>query len=79
MLNNCLRGMKRKAHGAQEPRHIKEYVEVASAAQRSDSPAQAINQRFLKTCLTNNQYYTIKTSQTAKALRTKVQSAFFMF
>jgi hypothetical protein len=39
--------MKRKAHGAQEPRHIKEYVEVTSTAQRSDSPAQAIIQRFL--------------------------------
>jgi len=23
MLINCLRGMKRKAHGAQKPRHIK--------------------------------------------------------
>ena len=43
---NCLCGMKRKAHGAQEPRHIKRIVEVASTAQRSDSPAQAINQRF---------------------------------
>jgi len=38
--------MKRKAHGAQEPRHIKKYVEVASAAQRSDSLAQTINQHF---------------------------------
>ena len=47
-LINCLRGMKRKAHGAQEPRHINRIVEVASTAQRSDSPAQAINQRFLK-------------------------------
>ena len=46
-LNNCLRGMKRKAHGAQEPRHIKRIVEVASTAQRSDSLAQAINQRVL--------------------------------
>jgi len=45
-LINCLRGMKRKAHGAQEPRHINRIVEVASTAQRSDSPAQTINQRF---------------------------------
>ena len=48
MLINCLRGMKRKAHGAQKPRHIQKYVEVASTAQRSDLPAQAINQRFPK-------------------------------
>ena len=47
-LINCLRGMKRKAHGTQEPRHIQKYVEVTSTAQRSDSPAQVINQRFLK-------------------------------
>ena len=47
-LINCLRRMKRKAHGTQEPRHIQKYVEVTSTAQRSDSPAQAINQRFLK-------------------------------
>ena len=47
MLINCLCGMRRKAHGAQEPRHIQRYVEVASTAQRGDSPAQAINQRFL--------------------------------
>ena len=47
MLINCLRGMKRKAHGAQEPRHIWKYVEVASTAQRGDSPARVINQRFL--------------------------------
>ena len=39
--------MKRKAHGAQELRHIQKYVKVTSTAQRSDSPAQAINQRFL--------------------------------
>jgi len=38
--------MKRKAHGAQKPRHINRIVEVASTAQRSDSPAQAINQGF---------------------------------
>jgi ADP-heptose:LPS heptosyltransferase len=39
--------MKRKAHGAQEPRHILKYFEVTNTAQRSDSPARAINQRFL--------------------------------
>ena len=50
-LINCLRGMKRKAHGAQEPRHIWKYVEVTSTAQRGDSPAQAINQRFPKLLL----------------------------
>jgi len=50
-LINCLRGMKRKAHGAEKPRHIKRIVEVASTAQRSDSPAQAINQRFLNTLI----------------------------
>ena len=49
-LINCLCGMKRKAHGAQKPRHINRIVEVASTAQRSDSPAQAINQGFLKYC-----------------------------
>ena len=41
-LINCLRGMKRKTHGVQESRH----VEVTSTAQRSDSPAQGINQCF---------------------------------
>jgi len=46
MLINCLCGMKRKAHGAQEPRHLQKYVEVSSAVQRGDSPARAINQRF---------------------------------
>jgi len=46
-LINCLCGMKRKAHGAQKPRHINKIVEVASTAQRRDSPAQAINQGFL--------------------------------
>jgi len=45
-LINCLCGMKRKAPGAQKPRHINRIVEVASTAQRSDSPAQAINQGF---------------------------------
>ena len=47
-LSNCLCGIKHKAHGAQEPRHINRIVEVASTAQRVDSPAQAINQCFLK-------------------------------
>ena len=47
-LINCLCGMKRKAHGARKPRYINRIVEVASAAQRNDSPAQTINQRFLK-------------------------------
>ena len=47
ILINCLCGMKCKAHGAQEPRHIQKYVEVTSTAQRSNSPAQAINQGFL--------------------------------
>ena len=48
-LSNCLCGILRRAHGAQEPRHIlKKYVEVTSTAQRSDSPAQAINQSFLR-------------------------------
>ena len=47
-LINYLREMKRKAHGAQKPRHIKRIVEVASTAQRSDSLAQAISQRFPK-------------------------------
>ena len=43
---NCLYGMKRKAHGAQEPGHIQRYVKVTSTAQRSDSPTQAIYQCF---------------------------------
>ena len=46
--------MRCKAHGAQNPRHINEIGEEASAAQRSKSLAQALNQRFLKyviTCL----------------------------
>ena len=40
--------MKCEAHGAQEPKHIQKYVEVTSTAQRSNSPAQRINQRFPK-------------------------------
>jgi len=38
--------MKRKAHGTQKPRHGNRIVEVASTAQRSDSPEQAIYQGF---------------------------------
>jgi len=48
MLINCACGMKRKAHGTQEPRHINGIVEVTSTAQRGDSPARAINQHFPK-------------------------------
>jgi len=47
MLINYLCGMKRKAHGAQQPKHINRIAATASAAQRSDSPAQAINQGFI--------------------------------
>ena len=47
MLNNCLYGMKHKAHGAQKSRHINMIVETTSAAQRSGSHARAIVQRFL--------------------------------
>ena len=50
-LINCLCRMKRKAHGTQMPRHINRIAEAASTAQRSDSPAQAINQRFLRIVL----------------------------
>ncbi|WP_090718411.1 hypothetical protein [Nitrosomonas sp. Nm166] len=39
--------MKREAHGTQQPRHINQIDEEASTAQRSDSPVQSINQRFL--------------------------------
>ena len=39
--------MKRKAHGAQELRHIKRIVEITSTAQRGDSLAQPFTQRFL--------------------------------
>jgi len=52
-LINYLRGMKRKAHGTQKPRHINRIVEVASTTQRSDSPAQAINQGFLNSAIKN--------------------------
>ena len=47
-LSKWLYGMKRKARGAQKPRHIKMIVEVSSTAQRSDSLVQTFNQRFLK-------------------------------
>ena len=52
MRSNSLCGMKREAHGARKPRHIQEYVEVASAAQRvgavrePPSPAKTITPRF---------------------------------
>ena len=54
MLTNYLRVTKRNVRGAQEPRHIQKYVEVASTAQRSDSPARAINQRFVINILRNS-------------------------
>ena len=52
-LSNCLGEMKRKAPGAQNPRHTNRVVEVSSTAQRvgavrePPSLAQAINQCFL--------------------------------
>jgi len=46
MRINYLCGMKRKAHGARKPRHIKRIVEVANAAHHNDLPAQAMNNRF---------------------------------
>ena len=45
LINQASR-MKRKADGAQETRHIIRIGEFTSTAQRSDSPAQAINQTF---------------------------------
>ena len=47
-LKKAASGMKRKAHGAQRPRHNNELGEGASTAQRSDSPAQQFIQRFPK-------------------------------
>jgi len=47
-LNKSASGMKRKAHGAQKPRHIMKIGEVSSTAQRRDSPAQIINSVFPK-------------------------------
>jgi len=54
---NYLCGMKRKVHGEQKSRYINRIVGIANAAQRSDSPVQAINQGFdkdgrKKTCVT---------------------------
>jgi microcin C transport system ATP-binding protein len=51
MLTDCLCWILRRTLGAQEPRHIQKYVEVASAAQRSESPAKAIHQHFPKPLL----------------------------
>jgi len=45
-LKKAASGMKRKALGAQRPRHNNELGEGASTAQRSDSPAQQFIQRF---------------------------------
>jgi hypothetical protein len=45
-LKKSASGMKRKAHGAQRPRHIPQIGEGASTAQHSDSPAQPWIQRF---------------------------------
>ena len=41
-VRNIFCGMQRKAHGAQQPRHIGWIGEVASTAQRSDAPAKKI-------------------------------------
>ena len=41
-------GMKRKEPGAQKAKHIMKIGELSSTARRSDSPAQPINQRFLR-------------------------------
>lgn len=48
MLINWLRGVKRKAPEVREPDPIQEYVEIAIAAQRSDSTVQPINRQFPK-------------------------------
>jgi len=45
-LNKSPSGMKRKAHGAQEPQCTWKYMRIPSTAQRSDSLAQAFIQRF---------------------------------
>ncbi|WP_143074272.1 hypothetical protein [Nitrosomonas sp. Nm166] len=47
-LINSANVVKREAHGTQQPRHINQIDEEASTAQRSDSPVQSINQRFLR-------------------------------
>ena len=43
ILIHSVNEMKHEAHGTQQPRHINEIGDGASAAQRSDSLAQAIN------------------------------------
>ena len=45
-LINSANEMKHEAHGTQQPRHINMIVEGVSAAQRSDSLVQLINQHF---------------------------------
>lgn len=45
-LINCLHKMKLEAHGTQKPWHIIMIAETASAAQRADSPSNAINRVF---------------------------------
>ena len=39
-LKKAASGMKRKAHGAQEPECIREHKRIPSTAQRSDWPAK---------------------------------------
>ena len=45
-LINSTNVMKGEAHGTQQPRHINLIGEGVSAAQRSNSLVQSINQRF---------------------------------
>ena len=47
-LINSTNVMKGEAHGTQQPRHINLIGEGVSTAQRSHSPVQSINQRFLR-------------------------------
>ena len=47
-LINSTKEMKCEAHGTQQPRHINLIGEGASTAQRSNSLAQSIDQRFLR-------------------------------
>ncbi len=47
-LINSTNVMKGEAHGTQQPRHITLIGEGVSAAQRSKSLVQSINQRFLR-------------------------------
>jgi hypothetical protein len=49
-LINSTNVMKGEAHGTQQPRHINLIGEGVSAAQRSNSLVQSINQRFPKIC-----------------------------